>query len=417
MSGHTIDSNSATIAQALDDVGLTISRKITIGDEFDLLVSQMTHLSANSDVLIVNGGLGPTIDDLTAEALSKTTGHAIEENGEALSHLTLWCEKLKIPLNQANRKQAMLPKGVQIIPNPRGSAVGFYIDHSDCLIICTPGVPSELKAMLEQTIITLLQQRFPNYQPKSMIRLQTFGVGESTLQQLVINECQDWPQSVELGFRAGLPQLEVKLSISDSCYQDVQQHCHQRLRELIGDYIIGEQDTTLGKAVVTALQGSGQSITTAESCTGGQIAAAITQVPGASQVFEAGFVTYSNDMKQQLLGVNQDSLLEHGAVSEAIVQQMALGALERSQATYAVAVSGIAGPDGGSTEKPVGTVCIAWGSKTSLKTTTLRFNRSRQWFQTMVSATALDLIRRDILAIESTPRYFKRYSNHQANTM
>ncbi len=407
MSGHTVDSNSAMIAELLSDDGYTIARKVTIGDELPELTSELGLLAANSDVLLVNGGLGPTIDDLTAQALSELTGQPLEQNTEAMKHLQQWCERRKSTLNDANIKQAILPKGVEIIPNSNGSAVGFSIEHKGCLIICTPGVPSELRPMMQQSIMALLTDRFPLQDEVSTIRFQTFGQGESNLQQLISNELKDWPAQVELGFRAGLPLLEVKLTIRQAQHKAIQQRCYQQLQALIGDYIIGEGSTTLAQAVIQLLQQKQQSITTAESCTGGLIAATITEVAGASSVFEAGFVSYSNSMKQQLLGVEQSLLTEHGAVSEAVVIAMARGAMKHSGAEYGVAVSGIAGPDGGSEEKPVGTVWIAWGNKKQLKTRQLHFNSPRKWFQQMVTATSLDLLRRELLGIESLPRYFR----------
>jgi competence/damage-inducible protein CinA-like protein len=407
MSGHTVDSNSAMIAEKLAVAGFTISRKVTVGDEYPLLVAELDQLSGESDVLIVNGGLGPTIDDLTAQALSEATGGPLEENLTALAHLTQWCKKRKSPLNDANLKQTVLPQGVDIIANPTGSAVGFCIEHQQCLIICTPGVPSELSVMLDQSIVAMLSRRFPDLEPRSTLRFQTFGLGESNLQQLLDNEYPDWPEHVELGFRAGLPLLEVKLSIAKREHKDIQQQCYQRVCHLIGDYIVGEDSTSLPESVVNLLQSNNQQITTAESCTGGQIAAAITQIPGASAVFEAGFVTYSNTIKHQILAVQDNSLTQFGAVSEEVVKEMALGALERSNADYTIAVSGVAGPDGGTPDKPVGTVWIAWGTRSALKTREMRFNVSRHWFQTLVTATSLDLIRREILSIESEPRYFK----------
>ncbi|MBN4055571.1 CinA family nicotinamide mononucleotide deamidase-related protein [bacterium AH-315-K03] len=407
MSGHTVDSNSATIAMKLAAGGFKLSRKVTLGDDYSLLVSELAHLSSNCDVLIVNGGLGPTIDDLTAQALSETSGQALEENATALAHLTDWCDQRKYPLNKANLKQTILPSGAQVIPNPVGSAVGFHLDFQDCLIICTPGVPSELTMMLDQSIVALISQRFPEHKPGSTIRFQTFGVGESNLQQLINNQYSDWPQEVELGFRAGMPLLEIKLTIADKQHKDIQQQCYQRVRQMIGDYIVGEESTTLAEAVVHLLQTKKQTISTAESCTGGQIAAAITQVPGASSVFEAGFVTYSNAMKQQLLGVDDQILTQYGAVSEQTVKCMALGAMEQTHADYAIAVSGIAGPDGGTKDKPVGTVWLAWGSKNTIKTREMHFNLGRQVFQSWATAMALDLLRRELLSIEAAPRYFK----------
>ncbi len=410
MSGHTVDSNSAMIAQQLAAKGYGIARKVTVGDDSAELLAEMNQQSQASDVLIVNGGLGPTIDDLTAQILSELTGQAIEENIIAKEHLINWCQRRRLALNDANLKQALLPAGVEVIPNPVGSAVGFSINHNDCLIICTPGVPNELKPMMEQTIVDMICQRFPNNKEPSTIRFQTFGLGESTLQQLVNNQLSDWPEEVELGFRSGMPLLEIKLTIHDANHSQLQQQCYLRLSALIGDYIIGPQSTTLAEAVILLLKEKNAQITTAESCTGGLIAASITEIAGASSVFEAGFVTYSNSMKAVMVGVDNAVLLEQGAVSEPVVVAMANGAMVNSGADYAIAVSGIAGPDGGSEEKPVGTVWIAWGNRYKLNTRRLRFNASRQWFQKMVMATTLDLIRRDLLGIEEEPHYLRHYS-------
>lgn len=410
MSGHTVDSNSAMIAQQLGAKAYSIARKVTVGDDSAELLEEMQLQSRASDVLIVNGGLGPTVDDLTAQILSELTGQAIEENAIAKRHLIEWCERRKLTLNDANLKQAMLPAGIEIIPNPVGSAVGFSINHNNCLIICTPGVPGELKSMMEQTIVDLICQHFPNDEELSTLRFQTFGIGESTLQQLVSNKLGDWPEEVELGFRAGMPLLEIKLTIRDTRHTPMQQACYQRLNTLMGDYIVGPDSTNLAESVILLLKEQNARLTTAESCTGGLIASAITEIAGASSVFEAGFVAYSNSMKQNMTGVDKMILQEHGAVSEAVVIAMANGAMERSGADYGIAVSGVAGPDGGSIEKPVGTVWIAWGSKDKLKTRRLHFNASRKWFQQMVMATTLDLIRRELLAIEEEPRYLSRYS-------
>ncbi|ARN76150.1 CinA family nicotinamide mononucleotide deamidase-related protein [Oceanicoccus sagamiensis] len=410
MSGHTVDSNSAMIAQQLSAKAYSIARKVTVGDDKADLLAEMQQQSKAADILIVNGGLGPTIDDLTAEILSELTGQAIEENAIAKQHIIDWCERRKLIVNAANLKQAMLPTGVEIIPNPVGSAVGFSINHNDCLIICTPGVPNELRPMMEQTIVELICQRFPNNEQLSTLRFQTFGIGESTLQQMVGDKLTDWPEEVELGFRAGMPLLEIKLTIRKAEHANLQQQCYQRLSALMGHCIVGPESTNLAEAVVQLLQQQHAQLSTAESCTGGLIASAITEIAGASAVFEAGYVTYSNDMKQDMLGVDSATLEQHGAVSEPVVIAMAHGAMERSGAGYGIAVSGVAGPDGGSDDKPVGTVWMAWGSKAQLHTRKLVLKASRKGFQQMVTAITLDLTRRELLGIEAEPRYLSRYS-------
>ena len=406
MSGHTVDSNSAMIAELLAPAGYSIHRKVTIGDDFDELTAEIDHLSTNSDIVIVNGGLGPTIDDLTAEALAKVMDVPITEHAGSKQHIEQWCQQRGILLNQANMKQAMLPEGVEIIANPVGSAVGFYATHNDCLIICTPGVPSELRGMLKGSIVDLLCELKPSPDEVSTIRLQTFGIGESSLQQRVISEYPDWPQEVELGFRAGIPQLEIKLTVRNTKHLDLQKQCYKRLRWLFGDYIIGEDSTLMAEKVIELLAEQNCQLTTAESCTGGLIASMITEIPGSSKAFGAGFVSYANDIKERVLGVDKQLLEEYGAVSEPVVRAMAEGAAYHSKADYVIAVSGIAGPDGGTAEKPVGTVWIAWGHRSNIKTQHMRYKVPRKWFQQLVAAAGLDLIRRELLGITEMPSYF-----------
>lgn len=405
MAGDTVDSNSSMVAHRLAELGFSIHRKVTVGDDRQLLIKELRDQASVADVLIVNGGLGPTIDDLTAQVLAEAAGLDLEVNQEAIHHLETWCAARGATLNAANLKQADLPAGCKIIPNPVGSAVGFELQLGNCLVMCTPGVPSELRAMMDAVIATL-RERYPNAQETSVLRLQCFGMGESAFQQLIDDNTENWPETVELGFRAGAPRLEVKLTIRDLAHMAERNACREKLYELFGDHILGEGDTGLAEAVLTLLRDSHQTITTAESCTGGLIASLITEVPGSSEAFEAGFVTYSNRIKTATLGVSAATLEQHGAVSETVVTQMAEGALQVSGADYAIAVSGVAGPDGGSRDKPVGTVWIAWGRAGAIKTTSLRYNTNRKLFQTMVAAVGLDLIRRELLGIEAEPRYF-----------
>lgn len=408
MSGDTVDSNSAMIAHALSPVGIAIGRKVTLGDDQAALQQELVTLSHDWPLLIVNGGLGPTVDDLTAEALATAADVSIEENARATAHIKSWCQRRGFSANAANMKQALLPAGCEIIDNNRGSAVGFSLLLNNCLVICTPGVPSELREMLTTEIVPLLQARFPQRNACQPLRLKTFGIGESRLQQLVKDELPQWPDDVDLGFRAGAPLLEIKLEIASASHEDKRQQCLQDLQALIGDAIIGTDDTTLADTVFSLLQSTRQQITTAESCTGGLIAATLTSVAGASEVFEAGVVSYSNRIKSDLLKVKEHSLSAHGAVSESVVKEMALGALAISNADLAIAVSGIAGPGGGSTDKPVGTVWIAWGSQQDMRARCFHLPFGRQMFQTMVTAIGLDLIRRRLLGLNEDADYYQR---------
>ena len=405
MTGDTVDSNSAMIARYMAEHGWHVRRKLTVGDDLDELIAALRWFARDCDVLLVNGGLGPTVDDLTAQALATACGVELVENPLAMQHLEHWCGSIGIAINAANRKQAILPRGCVIVANPIGSAVGFSMQLGDCRVICTPGVPRELDAMLVQEILPALQRDFA-VSGACVQRFTLFGVGESGLQQKVSDTIPDWPAGVDLGFRVSFPQLELKLSTADAQGRAAVAAIWPRLQPLIGDVMIGEGAVSLPQRLVELLRARGKRLTVAESCTGGQIAAAITQIPGASAVFDAGFVTYSNAMKHALLQVDADLLEREGAVSEPVVRAMALGALRHTKADYAIAVSGIAGPDGGSEEKPVGTVWVAWGGADNIRTKRLHVRFKRLEFQKYVSWVGLDLIRRELLGINAEPSYF-----------
>lgn len=407
MSGDTVDSNSAMIAKRLDELAIGIYRKVTVGDDPALLQQELAAMTTNADLVIVNGGLGPTVDDLTAEILAAAAGVPLEEHPQAVAHLEQWCGARNLALNAANMKQAMLPSGCQIVDNPIGSAVGFQMKLNDCVVVCTPGVPSELAVMLDIIVADLAAEREQPVE-RDILRLQTFGLGESSAQQIISDNIPDWPAEVELGFRAGAPQMEIKLSVNDNSALPARQQCREQIEALFGDHVIGEADTLLAERVLDLLRQRGETLTTAESCTGGLIASMLTRIAGSSDGFHAGFVTYADDIKHSVLGVPSATLKTHGAVSEAVVKAMALGALEKSGADHAIAVSGIAGPGGGSEDKPVGTVWLAWGSREQLRTRCLCWPVERSLFQTMIAAAGLDMIRRSLLGIDEEPRYFRQ---------
>lgn len=406
MSGDTLDSNSSRIAQAFAELNLRVRRKVTVGDDPALIGDALAAAAEHADVLIINGGLGPTSDDLTAALVAQAAGVPLTESPMARQHVEDWCTKRNIIANQANLKQAWLPESAEIVANPIGSAVGFALTIKRCLIIATPGVPSELTAMLDEVCSRVAAK--VGAQSGNILRLQTFGLGESTAQDLIDEHITDWPEVVELGFRAGAPQLEIKLSIRNQAHQPLQQTCYSQLKALFGDHILGEGDATLASALLAALKAQNKTATAAESCTGGLIASMITREAGASQGFHGSVVAYENSVKRDLLGVSQDSLKNHGAVSEPVVREMLAGALARTHADIGVAVSGIAGPTGGTADKPVGTVWIAWGTASEVNTRRLHLPVNRAMFQTLVAAAGLDLMRRQLLGLPMVPNYFER---------
>lgn len=404
MTGDIVDSNSALIARHLSPYGLHISRKVTLGDHLPSLTEELLALAAGADVLLVNGGLGPTVDDLTAAALAAAAKVSLEEHPEAIAHLHTWCARLNIPLSTTNRKQALLPAGCTILPNPLGSAVGFTLQLGHCRVFCTPGVPQELERMLTDSILPLLA----NDRGAATVRKLTFfGIGESTLQQLINDHIPDWPDDVALGFRAGFPLTELKLTTQNGQAEQRVDGLQAKIVELAGEFLLGTGFVTPAVKLISLLTERRQQLCLAESCTGGLIASQLTRVPGSSQAFEAGWVTYSNTMKTQLLGVDPALLSAHGAVSEPVVRAMAQGALERSHADYVISVSGIAGPDGGTDEKPVGTVWIAWGDRTLLRAHRFHLRLPRESFQDLTATLALDLLRRHVLGISAPPALFR----------
>ena len=407
MSGDTVDSNSSRIAIALGERQIAISKKITVGDDEGLLRESLRALCQDAGVVIINGGLGPTEDDLTADVVADVLGERLTDHPKAIKHLEEWCEKRGLELNASNLKQALLPESADIVDNPIGSAVGFAVEIGESLVITTPGVPVELTAMLPE-IGQRVAQRVGSG-TTYIRRLQTFGIGESTIQELVNERNQDWPEGVVLGFRSGLPQLELKLQVDDEARLEKRDQAEQLLLELIGDHVIGEDSDQLAMALQRVLVEKRMTLTTAESCTGGLIASLITKEAGSSQVFGAGFVTYANTAKQQVLHVSEDTINSHGAVSEGVVRAMLLGALTKANADIGIAVSGVAGPGGGSEDKPVGTVWLAWGTKDKNEAIRLQIPGSRERFQILVAAIGLDLMRRQLLELPPIPHYIKRF--------
>lgn len=408
MTGDVTDTNSVVIAQALKEIGVEVTKKVTIGDDVSMLITEIITLSKRADVLIINGGLGPTVDDLTAHALAKATNTELSLNIEAKKHLQRWSIEKGAELNKANMKQAMLPQNATIIPNDIGSAVGFSVMLNQCKIYCTPGVPRELILMLSKSLIPSISASLPDRPNYLIRRFQVYGLGESSLQMLLDNNFPDWPSELELGFRAKSPFVELKLTTRSTLGLKALPAWTKKVQRLLGDHILAEinnDERTMPEHVLSLLSQDKLKITTAESCTGGLIASLLTSIANASLSFEAGFVTYSNKMKSELIDVNIKTIEQYGAVSREVVEEMVRGALNKSGADIAIAVSGIAGPSGGSEEKPVGSVWVAWGSANKLHCQYFCIKGNRQYFQQAVAYRALDLVRRFLLNSSEQPFY------------
>ena len=311
MTGDVVDSNSAMIAQQLISLGLPIRKKVTVSDDLTDLVSEISLITQRADILIINGGLGPTVDDLTAQALAQTAQVTIAQHPKALDHLKQWCQRRNFKLNKPNLKQADLPLGCDIIANDIGSAVGIKMQINQCLVYCTPGVPSELSVMLSNYILPDIKKHFPATYHYQVERYQVFGIGESSLQKLVNEQYKNWPQEIELGFRASMPLLELKLTCQSKAAENILPECISQLKHILGDHIVGkidlQQPPSFAKHIQQLLIEKKATLTTAESCTGGMIASEITKESGASNIFQAGFVSYANNIKSSVLSVDQQN--------------------------------------------------------------------------------------------------------------
>jgi len=410
INGDVIDTNSAYIAKQVKPLGIDIAKRVTLADNLTALINEIKIMSQQCNLLIINGGLGPTSDDLTAEALSIAANLPLTENAEALRHLQSWASKRMYTLDKANLKQTVLPDKCNIIANRTGSAVGIHININDCDIFCTPGVPSELKIMLDEEIIPYLKKQLPPQEFLHTTRLQTYGIGESQLQMIMQEHLADLPTTIEVGYRANAPTVELKLITNTKASYQLKTTWLKKIHHVLNDHILGEvktNDLTLPMCVYKQLLEKKLTMTTAESCTGGLLASKITALAGASQVFEAGYVTYSNKMKNKMLSVPQTTLDNYGAVSKETVLAMAKGALSHSGADVVLAVSGIAGPTGGTQEKPLGTVWLAWGDSSTLHTQHFVVKGTRLYFQKTVAARGLDLVRRFLIKSPHTPLYIK----------
>lgn len=406
--GDIVDTNSAFIAKSLFDIGMKVCEKVTVGDQLSSLVEKISTLSKSADILIINGGLGPTEDDLTSKALADCLGESLKEHPSARQHLDSWAEKKRIALTTSNLKQALLPETANIINNAIGSAVGIYCKLNDCHIFCTPGVPSELEIMLSDEVLPIIKAHCSENKNTTVNKYLLFGIGESNAQEMLHPLTKALPDSITIGYRAAMPLLELKV-LSTSTNEDLA-HVNQEMEKLFNSHIVAKgfkKAPSFSEVLVNLLRDKQLKISCVESCTGGLIASMITSISGSSEIFESGYVTYSNQAKSDLVGVKEKTLANYGAVSEQVVREMVAGSLARSGSDVAVAVSGIAGPNGGTKEKPVGTVCIGWGDKNHIESKTFIISGNRTYFQTMVATRALDLIRRKILNCNEPPAYIK----------
>jgi nicotinamide-nucleotide amidase len=382
MLGFTINTHLSHIARTLARNGWRLDRQTTVADNRAEMRAAIAEALARSDVLLVTGGLGPTSDDFTRDVVAELLGRKLIRDETIAAAITERFRKRDLRKPVSVDVQALVPEGAQVLPNPNGTAPGLAIEHSGKWIFLLPGPPRELKPMFEQYVLPLL----PRGRQQDCRVFKVVGLAESLVEERI-----GALPGIELGFCARMGEVEVRVIGDD--LDEPERH----IRAALGDHIFGTGDDRLEDIVVKMLTAAGKTLAVAESCTGGQIAHRLTNVPGASNVFLSGCITYSNDEKMRLLGVGPETLAKHGAVSEEVAREMAEGCRRRSGADFALSTTGIAGPTGGTPEKPVGLVCIGFATptRTEVKRHMLLFDR--ETFKFFASQYALDLVRRELL--------------------
>jgi nicotinamide-nucleotide amidase len=393
--GDLVDTNTAWISQRLAELGVGIYRHTTVGDNPERIVDALREAASRSDLVVTTGGLGPTSDDLTNACLSTLTGREMVEYQEAREHVDLMFAKFGREPTKNNYKQALFPKETELIPNPVGTAMGALVEWNGTLFATLPGVPTEMKSMFEATLDPLIRARSDGSIVSKTLHFA--GIGESALAEKV----QEFLDATDptVAPLAGQGKVRLRITTRAATESEAQEKIAPVEKEVIArlsEYYFGEDDETLEGAVGRLLEERGATLALAESCTGGLLAKRLTDMPGSSAYFIEGLVTYSNESKERLLGVPHDLIVEHGAVSGPVARAMAEGARTVSGADYGLSVTGIAGPDGGTEEKPVGLVFVGISDQEGTfaeKLDLTAWARSRDSIRERSANRAFDLLR------------------------
>lgn len=396
--GRRVDTNTKLLANLFRAEGLNVYRVTLVGDREADIANALRASLSQAEIVIVSGGLGPTVDDRTRYAAAEFFQRELVEDADAVKELEEKFALFNHPMMKNNRRQCQFPVDARILPNPIGTANGFAIEENGKWAFFAPGVPRELDRMAREQIIPLIHRQFALKGQVSTITLKTFGKTESGVDKLLSDmELGD----VELAFTASFPEIHLTLTAHGAGKAIAERKCNKvraLIRRQLGDVIFTEDEREMEEVVAELLANSGLKVATAESCTGGMVAARLTNVPGSSNWFVEGTVTYSNEAKLHRLGVSEAVLAEHGAVSEQVAEAMAVGMRESSGADLAISITGIAGPGGGTADKPVGTVFMALASPDGVRTWHDSFRFGDRWRVRMLSAsTALNRLRKFLL--------------------
>jgi nicotinamide-nucleotide amidase len=393
LTGQVVDTNSPWLMDRLWDLGILVRRKTLVGDDRDDLLAALREATSRADVVVMSGGLGPTEDDLTAEMVARAMGVPLERDDASLEAIRARFARLGRTMTPNNEKQALFPRGATVLPNAHGTAPGFAAPVGRGEVVCLPGVPVEFRALCEEFVLPRLAARATEVPAAGIVKL--FGVPESQaamrMQHVVEAHA---PEGVRFGWRAHWPEIHVKWRAAGPGAEARVEAIRLELRRIFGDQLWTEEPKQeLPALVVARLVARGERIALAESCTGGLLASLVTAVSGASAVFDLGVVAYANGMKAAVLGVPEALLAAHGAVSEPVARALAEGARARAGATWGVGITGIAGPSGGTPEKPVGTVHLAIAGPDGTRALARRYPGDRDRVRRNAAYDALNELR------------------------
>lgn len=408
LSGQIVDTNAAWLGSQLMENGFEMHRRTTVGDRLSDLIDIFHERSLVADIILVNGGLGPTADDLSALAMAKAMGVELEEDEQWRLRLANWAKGRNITLTESNLKQALLPKGAIMVDNPVGSACGFRVKLNNAWLFFTPGVPHEYKKMVTEQFIPFVYSQSREPINVEVTKLLCIGIGESEMAER-LEKCS-WPKGITLGYRSYTPYLELKL-IARDVNKSEQAAAFAQASAALGDCVVAENKATLAAEVHALLMERKLTLAIAESLTGGEICSQLVAFSGSSHYLKQGIVSYCNEAKMSLLKVTAKSIAEETEVSMICAAQMVLGAADANtlirSTDYAIATTGIAGPAGGTEERPVGTVVIAVKANTTVycQEISVSSTRDRNYIRDLTVAIAFDMLRRVILGLSAFAEY------------
>jgi nicotinamide-nucleotide amidase len=393
--GQIVDTNSAWMAQKLNEEGIDVRQINSISDDPEHIENTLSESGKRVQLVLITGGLGPTRDDKTKTAICNFFDTRLVESPEVLQNILELLEPRGVTINTLNRDQALIPESAVILPNKMGTAPGILLRKNDCAYIFMPGVPFEMKYLMEYEVFPWIRKEFHTF-PIVHKTIQTFGLAESMLAERISDWESSLPKFIKLAYLPNPESIRLRLSARGENRQKLENILEIKINELyeiIPQYIFGHEEDTLAGNIGKILKEKGLTVSTAESCTGGFIAHSITSNPGSSDYFKGSVIAYANEVKNMILGVDIRKIKKNGAVSKEVVEEMAIKTRERLGTDYALATSGIAGPTGGTKEKPVGMVWIAVAGPESITSKVYNFGNDRERTIIRSSQTALNMLR------------------------